>query len=58
MAADRAKLSIEIDEFGSRGWAFDFCESQPANTHLTLKIGDLKTPPLNYGQTVADGATL
>ena len=39
------------------GWAFDSCESQPANTLLTPNIGDLKTPPLNYCQTVADGAT-
>ena len=37
---------------GSRGWALDTCESQPANALLTPKIGDLKTPPLNYGQAV------
>ena len=28
-----------------------------SNTPMTPKIGDLKTPPLNYSQTVADGAT-
>ena len=44
---------------GSRGWAFDRCKSQTANTFLTPKIGDLKkTPPSNYGQMVADGAQL
>ena len=31
---------------------------QPAKTPLSPKIGDLKTPHLHYGQTVADGATL
>ena len=49
-------LSWEV--LGSRGWAFDRSESQPTNTRLTHKIGDLKTPPLNYGQTVANGAKL
>ena len=29
-----------------------------ALTLRTPKIGDLKTPPLNYSQTVTDGATL
>ena len=42
----------------SHGWAFDWCESQPAETSLSSKVGDLKTPPLNYDQTVADGSTL
>ena len=39
-------------------WAFDWCESQPVNTLITPKIGDIKTPPLSSGQAVADGATL
>ena len=43
---------------GSRSWAFDWYKSQRPNTPLTIQIGDLKTPPLNYSQTVADGATL
>ena len=33
------------------------CESRTRNTLQIPKIGDLKTPPLNYCQTVADGAT-
>ena len=35
----------------SRVWAFDWYECQSANAPQTHKIGDLKTPPLNYGQT-------
>ena len=43
---------------GSRGFALDWCKSQPTNTPTTPKIGDLKNLFLNYGQTVADVATL
>ena len=31
---------------------------QSPNTSVIPKIGDLKTPPSNYGQTAADGTTL
>ena len=52
--ADRAKLCID------RHWEVVDGLSIGANPNpLTFpKIGDLKTPPLIYDQTVADGATL
>ena len=55
-AADRAKLCIEMYWEVVGGLSIG-AYPNPANTPLTPKIGDLKTPLLNYGQTVADGAT-
>ena len=43
---------------GSPVWTCDWYKSQRPNTPLTPKIGDLKTPPLNYSQTEEFGATL
>ena len=44
--------------YGKSWWAFDCCESQLTHTPLNSKIGDLKTYPLTYGHTIADGVTL
>ena len=56
MAPDRAKLCIkkywEVADELSIGATLD-----PPNSHITPQIGDLKTPPSNFGQTVVGVAT-
>ena len=52
----RWSKTLYWEVLGNGGWAFDWCESQPANTTLTPRILDLN-PPLNCGQTVTNGAT-
>ena len=51
------KLCIEIHWEVVGGLSIGTNLNAP-NPHLTPKFGDLKTPSSNYGQTVADGATL
>ena len=50
--------TLYLAVLGSRGWPFDYWyKSQRPNTPLTPKL-EISKPPLNYSQTVADGATL
>ena len=46
------------EALGSRGWAFDWCKSRPLNTTLIPQNWGSPNSPSNYGQMVADGATL
>ena len=57
MAADRAQLCIEMYWEVVSELSIGTNPNAPKHP-IAPKIGNLKTPPLNYSQTLADGAAL
>ena len=54
----QSKILYFFRGIGKSWVGFRLVHSPTLHTLLTSKIGNLRTPPLNYSQTAADGATL